>query len=501
MSGTSSGTYLLTLVDIDRNGDQPIYRQLYDGLRQAIISGRLEAGVRLPSSRDMAQLFGVSRNTVLEAIEQLIAEGYLDTKRGSGTYITINLPQELMELDSTGQITPLIHPEQRSISARGQQLTAMEFTPRRTTNPDYVFTIGMPSVEIFPFSIWSRIMSYHYRNSVKSEFDYRLADGAGYYPLRQSIAEYLNRARAMQCKPEQVIICNGSQHGLFLASRVLLDPGDKVWLENPGYLGARWVLSSADATLVPIDVDENGLRVQDGLEQAPDARLAYVTPSLQFPIGSVMNLKQRSELLNWANQNDAWIIEDDYDHEFRYEGHPLMSLQGLDASGRVIYVGTFSKVLFPGLRIGYLIVPEDLVDVFTAARTLIDLRTPSITQLVLNDFIREGHFSRHIRRARSLYAQRRLHLLKEIERELGDVVSTGHSVAGMHMVIWLPDYISDEFVFHEMQKEGIEALPISRFYIGTPPRSGLVLGYAGASEENITDGVARLGTLLRTISA
>ncbi len=264
-------------------------------------------------------------------------------------------------------------------------------------------------------------------------------------------------------------------------------------------MGARWVLASADATIVPVDVDEKGLRVHDGLAQAPDARLAYVTPSLQFPIGSVMNLKRRSELLNWANQNDSWIIEDDYDLEFRYEGHPLMSLQGLDASGRVIYIGTFSKVLFPGLRIGYLVVPEDLVEVFTAARTLIDLRTPSIPQLVLNDFIREGHFSRHIRRARNLYAKRRLHLLQEIEYEMDDLVSVGHSVAGMHVVLWLPDNISDEFVFHEMQKRGIEALPISRFYVGNPPRSGLVLGYAGATEENITDGVRKLGQLLRSI--
>lgn len=493
---TFSNTYLLTLVDLDREDDLPIYRQLYNGLRQAIISGRLEAGVRLPSSRDMAQLFSVSRNTILDAIGQLIAEGYLDTRQGSGTYITHNLPEELMELDSKGRLSSPILSQKRTVSNRGSQIATMEFTPRRKTNPDYVFTIGMPAVDIFPFNIWSRLTSYHYRNSLKSQFDYQLSDGAGYYPLREAIAHYLNTARAMQCKPHQVIICNGSQHGLYIASRVLLDPGDKAWIENPGYLGARWVLSSANAEIVPINVDEHGLRVEDGIQQAPDARLAYVTPSLQFPIGCMMNLKRRSDLLNWANHSDAWIIEDDYDHEFRYEGNPLMSLQGLDASGRVIYIGTFSKVLFPGLRIGYLVVPEDLVEVFTAARTLIDLRTTSIPQLVLNDFIRGGHFTRHIRRARSLYAQRREHFLKEVEEQLGDIVSIGSSVAGMHIVLWLPDHISDEIIFHEMQEQGIETLPISRFHIGTPQRSGLIMGYAAASEDKISDGIEKLSKTL-----
>ncbi len=486
--------YLLSVVQISRSDSLPVYKQIYESLRQAIVSGQIEANLRLPSTRDMAELLGVSRNTVLDAVGQLMAEGYLEAKQGSGTYVTGHLPDELLRVN--GSAAPKIGSLKRTVSRRGELLASMEFTPRRHTNPKYVFTIGMPAVDQFPFDVWSRLMARHYRHGSLPLFDYNLAEPAGYPPLREAIAAYLKTARAMECDPEQVIICNGSQQALFIASQVLLDVGDKAWIEDPGYLGARWALQSAGAQVIPVSVDMDGLLVEEGIEKAPDARLVYVTPSLQFPIGCTMNLKRRSELLNWANKNDAWIIEDDYDHEFRYVGHPLMSLQGLDGAGRVIYIGTFSKVMFPALRMGYMVVPRDMIEIFTSVRTLIDLRTPTVQQAALNDFIREGHFMRHIRRARGLYARRRAHLLEQIGEHLGDLLTPGISDAGMHLMGWLPDRIPDESVFVEAEKAGVETLPISRFYIGKAERSGIILGYTAAHKADITQGIQTLRAVL-----
>lgn len=494
--GVLPRAYLLSVVQINRSDPTPVYRQIYESLRQAINCGQLEANLRLPSTRDMAELLGVSRNTVLDAVGQLVAEGYLETRQGSGTYVTGYLPDGLLRANGSGRATLVAGAPKRTVSRRGELLAGTEFTPRRHTNPRYVFTIGMPAVEEFPFDVWSRLMSRHYRHGPLSLFDYNLSEPAGYPPLRAAIAAYLKTARAMQCDSEQVIICNGSQQALFIASRVLLDAGDKAWIEDPGYLGARWALHSAEAQVIPVSVDMDGLIVEEGIAKAPDARLVYVTPSLQFPIGCTMNLKRRSELLNWANRNDAWIVEDDYDHEFRYVGHPLMSLQGLDSAGRVIYIGTFSKVMFPALRMGYVVVPKDLVNIFTSVRTLMDLRTPTVQQAAMNDFIREGHFMRHIRRARGLYARRRRHLLEQIDEHLGGLLTPGISDAGMHLVGWLPDSISDELVFSEAEKIGVEILPISRFYIGEPDRSGIILGYTAAHEADITWGVRALKDVL-----
>lgn len=497
--GVLPRAYLLSVVQINRSDPTPVYRQIYESLRQAINSGQLEANLRLPSTRDMAELLGVSRNTVLDAVGQLVAEGYLEARQGSGTYVTGHLPDELLKAHANGNAVAKPGSVKRTVSRRGELLASMEFTPRRHTNPNYVFTIGMPAVDEFPFDVWSRLMSRHYRRAPMSLFDYNLSEPGGYPPLREAIAAYLKTARAIQCDPEQVIICNGSQQALFIASRILLDSGEKAWIEDPGYLGARWALHSAGAQVIPVSVDKDGLVVEEGIEKAPDARLVYVTPSLQFPIGCTMNLKRRSELLNWANRNDAWIIEDDYDHEFRYVGHPLMSLQGLDGAGRVIYIGTFSKVMFPALRMGYVVVPKDLVEIFTSVRTLIDLRTPSVQQAALNDFIREGHFMRHIRRARGLYARRRAHLLDQIDRHLGDLLTPGISDAGMHLVGWLPDHIPDEWAFKQAEKVGVEILPISRFYIGRPDRSGIILGYTAAHEADITWGIQALRAVLSKV--
>jgi GntR family transcriptional regulator / MocR family aminotransferase len=498
MSSALPKAYLLSVIQIDRHSKTPMHRQLYEGIRRAIIAGQLKGGLRLPSSRDVAALLGLSRNTVLEAIDQLTTEGYLETRAGSGTYVTDALPDDLLRIEANVPVVPNIGSRKRTIAQRGALYQRSEYTARRRTNPDRVFTVGSPAIDRFPFDIWARLIAHQYRNVAPHSLDYNVSDKAGYMPLRMAIADYLQTARAVRCTPEQIIICNGSQQGMYLASQVLLDPGAKAWMEDPGHPGIRWVLQTAGSQVIPVPVDECGIIVEAGLARAPDARLAVVTPSLQFPIGSTMNLKRRTELLLWANRNDAWIVEDDYNHEFRYVGHPLMSLQGLDTGARVIYAGTFSKSMFPSLRVGYVVVPPDLIDLFTAARSIIDIQTPIITQMALNEFIREGHLARHIRRMRALYDERRRHLLSELNRHLAPYISVGIADSGMHVVGWLPEHIPDDVIAADCEKVGVEVIPVSGLSIEPTDRNGLALGYAGASNEGISIGVQKLKKILES---
>jgi GntR family transcriptional regulator/MocR family aminotransferase len=315
--------------------------------------------------------------------------------------------------------------------------------------------------------------------------------------LREEIAAYLGAARAVECGWEQVIVVSGSQQALDLAARVLLDPGDAAWVEDPGYAGARGALIAAGARIVPVPVDEEGLRVSDGVRRAADARLAYVSPSHQYPLGATMSVSRRLELLAWASRTGAWVLEDDYDSEYRYTGRPLEALQGLDAEGRVIYLGTFSKVLSPALRLGYLVVPPDLVDPFSAARELTDRHSPLVEQAVLARFIAEGHFARHIRRMRTLYAERQDILVEAAAGDLRGLLDVRPAEAGMHLVGWLPDRTDDREAMRRAAARGVEAIALSMYGIEPPARGGLLLGYAAVGEAGIRAGVRRLAAALR----
>ena len=320
--------------------------------------------------------------------------------------------------------------------------------------------------------------------------------------MREAISGYLGARRAARCSPEQVVVVSGSQQALDLAARVLLDPGDAAWVEDPGYAGARAALAGAGARLVPVPVDDDGLDVSAGKEREPDARLAYVTPSHQYPLGPTMGLGRRLELLRWASGAGAWIVEDDYDGEYRYGGRPLEALQGLDTGGRVVYVGTFSKVLFPALRLGYLVVPPDLVDAFVAARELSDRGSPVIEQSVLADFIAEGNFARHVRRMRALYASRQEALVEAAKQELSGLLNIGPAEAGMHLVGSLPWGADDREASRRATSYGVEAPPVSAYamkgapYPENPHRPGLLLGYAALTEAEILRGVRRLAAAL-----
>jgi GntR family transcriptional regulator/MocR family aminotransferase len=413
-----------------------LFRQLYEGLRQSILDGRLAPGVRLPATRGLAEELGVSRNTVLNAYEQLLAEGYLEGKAGSGTYVPRTLPEEMLQVPATGRKRPTPRPRRR-LSRRGELLAGSASKVLPSSGVPRPFRPGIPALDAFPFEIWHRLVARYHRHPTRDLLNYNYS--AGHAPLRRAIAAHLGPARAVHCDPEQVLVISGAQQGLDLVARILLDSGDAVWMEDPGYRSARSALQGAEAVLVPVPVDSDGLDVAAGSARCPDARLVYVSPSHQYPLGVTMSLSRRLALLDWARRADAWVVEDDYDSEFRYAGRPLAALQGLDRDGRVIYLGTFSKTLFPSLRLGYLVVPEDLVDSFMAARIVMDRQPSTLTQAVVANFIEEGHFLRHVRRMRTLYSERQEALLRAARRELDGVLDVRPCETGLHLMGWLPD--------------------------------------------------------------
>jgi GntR family transcriptional regulator / MocR family aminotransferase len=483
------------LIILDRESQTPLYRQLYDCLRRAILKGQLAPGTRLQSSRETAGELKVSRNTVVNAYEQLLAEGYLEGQIGSGTYVSRALPEDLLNVKTPTRRCARARGGQTALSKRGRVIASFAASIPRVPELVRPFQTGVPALDAFPFDTWSKLLAKHWRKPEDALLGYGAPQG--YAPLRRAVASYLGVARAVRCSPEQVVIVDGAQMAFDLAARVLLDPGDAVWVEEPGYPRARAVLAAAGARRVHVPVDAEGLDVSAGAALEPKARLVYVTPSHQFPLGMTMSLPRRLALLDWAGRAGAWVVEDDYDSEYRYEGRPLASLQGLDTEGRVVYVGTFSKVMFPSLRLGYLVAPPPLVDAFVAAREMAGRHSPSVEQAALTEFIEEGHFGRHIRRMRTLYGERQAALIRALRREADGLVEVEPSPAGMHLVAWLREGIDDGEVSREALARGVETCPMSAFYAGRTPRGGLELGYAAFSEAQLRKGAAQLCAAVR----
>lgn len=483
----------LAAVELDPAAPEPLYRQLYGQLRGAILERRLAPGLRLPSTRALAAELGVSRNTVLAAFEQLAAEGYLAGRTGSGTTVAGELPEEGLRLQERHRRreAPAAPP---ALSRRGTALSAIALEPVPDARRPAAFRVGLPALDAFPLPLWARLNARQWRRGGAGLLGY--GEPAGYGPLRQAIAAYLGAARGVRCDAGQVILVAGSMQAIDLAARLLLDPGDEVWMEDPGFLAARAVFIGAGARLVPVPVDGEGLDVRAGLAAAGQARLAYVSPSHQFPLGVTMSLPRRLALLEWAARTGAWVLEDDYDSEYRYAGRPLAALQGLDHARRVIYVGTFSEVLFPALRLGYMVVPRELADRFVTARALADRHSPLIEQAVLADFMAEGHFARHIRRMRLRYRENLAVLLEAVGSLPAGTLEIASEPAGMHLVGWLPPGVDDETVCRRLAEAGVEALPLSRYALSPLPRGGLVLGYAGATHREIRLGVRRMKAVL-----
>ncbi len=478
---------LLPWLSLDEAGGLPRYRQLYFALRDAILDGRLAQGSRLPSSRDLAGDLGIARNSVVAAYEQLTAEGYLEARTGAGSFVADGVAANRR----SGPAAPRRH----RLSARGRGLAAIG---QRRSSRAMPFSPRLPELETFPQALWGRLLARHWRRPPR----HALIDGdtAGDPRLRRAIADYLREMRTVRCHPDQVIVLSGAQQAIDLVTRTLVDPGDPVWVEDPGYAGTVGALTAAGARPVPVPVDDEGLSVRQGRARAPAARLACISPSHQFPLGVVMSLRRRLELLDWARSSGGFVLEDDYDSEYRYAGRPLAALQGLDEHERVLYVGTMSKVMFPGLRIGYLVVPEDLVDAFQAVRRLFDGHPSSVAQAALADFIADGHLGSHIRRMRTLYAARQQALLAAVRERLGGLVEIAPDEAGMHLVGYLPEGMDDTKVTAAAANAGIEAPALSRLYHGRIRRSGLLLGYAGVPEPAFAPLVDRLAAAIETVS-
>jgi GntR family transcriptional regulator/MocR family aminotransferase len=483
-------------VALDPGKHNPMYRQLYDWFQRSIVSGQLRPGQRVPSTRSLAAELKISRVPVLSAFEQLHAEGYLETFVGAGTCVASSIPEHTPKLAPGKPRKPAKHRLSRKVSHRALKLMSMQGDSDLKNIG--AFRVSLPALDHFPVDVWSSLLSRHSRNSTREIMAY--GDPMGYAPFREAIAEYLGASRAVRCDASQVIVVPGSQLGLQVTARALLDLDDPVWIEEPGYPGAQQALTMAGARLVPVPIDRDGLDVKEGMRRCRNARAVYITPSHQYPMGVTMSASRRMQLLNWAARTGSWIIEDDYDSEYRFGSHPVASLQGMDADARVIYVGTLSKVLFPALRLGYVVIPKDLVRAFYAAREATDIFPPTLFQAALTDFIKQGHFARHIRRMRMLYMERRIALGETIRSELGKLLEVVDAEAGMHLVALLPPGVNDKTVSRKAAEAGISAIPLSSCYLKRSPRGGLVLGYGGTDKAQIENGVRILGRIIREIS-
>jgi GntR family transcriptional regulator/MocR family aminotransferase len=478
------------VIPLSKRGE-PLYRQVYRGLRQAILAGTFRAGEKLPATRELADELGISRTVVLLAYEQLVAEGFATARGGSGTYVSAGLSRGV---GGVGRPKKSERAAKLHLSRFGSAVDAVgssvDFPGRRSVPMRYDFAYGgRGDVDNFPFQMWRRILLRHARKAPIRQLDYGVA--AGSLALREAISVHLRRSRAVICDASQVIVVNGSQQALDLIARVLIELGDAVAVEDPQYQGTREVLRAAGARLLPVPVDRDGLRPDELPRQA---RVAFVTPSHQFPTGAILPLARRVALLDWARRKDAVVVEDDYDGEFRYEGQPLESLQGLDSEGRVIYVGTFSRTIFSALRIGYLIAPKSLVAAFTAAKWLCDRHTATLEQETLAEFISTGMYERHLRRIRRRNTAHRAALLDAIREHLGGRVEVGGDGAGTHVVLWPADKrVAEDAVIRSAAGRGVGVYGIAGYFLARAARAGLMLGYSRMNEQQIREGIWLLG--------
>ena len=461
----------------DRPPGITLGRWLHEQLRSAIVEERLRPGTRLPATRDFARQYGIARGTVVEVFEQLVSAGYLRSKVGSGTWVS-----QRPRARSTARARP-------SMATRPGPLMGLSF--ERTARP---FRLHEPAIAEFPLRVWSRVASRRMRGLSAQLLAGNYA--GSYPPLQAALADYLASARGVKCGPEQIVVTSGVQQGLDLLARVLITPGDPAWLEEPGYFGAALAFTNAGARLIPVPVDEQGLSVEAGIRLSAAATCAYVTPGHQFPLGATLTAGRRLELLHWARRTAAWIIEDDYDSEYRFDGKPIPALQGQDRDGNVILVGTFNKLLFPSVRMGYIVLPPRLMDRFHAFRYGTDLGGTSLMQAIICDFITEGHLGRHIRRTRELYGARLEALLESARRHLRDILDMSPVRAGLYTAGTLRNGMTSRAAEDAAIAAGIETMGLHRFAVTSPTTHGLLLGFAAFDERQIARAVMRLAEAL-----
>jgi GntR family transcriptional regulator/MocR family aminotransferase len=468
----------LPILAIDRDDPSPLHKQIYDRYRSAILRGDFRPGEQILSSREFAAELHVSRFPVLSAYAQLLAEGYLESRVGAGTFVSASLPEQQMSVPPLAGRAPQVPSGPRPVSRRSSLFPSLPSLP--FVRGWGSFGVHQPALDQFPFQIWSGLVARHSRNPHITAI-HRI-DPRGAERFRIAVCDYLRTSRGVHCSPDQILIVSGSQQALDITARVLLDPGNSVWIEEPGYSLQRTVLAAAGCHLIPVPVDGEGMNIATGIKRAPKARAAFVTPSHQYPLGSTMSASRRLQLLNWAHSAGAWVVEDDYDSEFRYETLPIASMHGLDRNARVIYIGTFSKVLFPSLRLGYMVLPPDLVDRFIAVRHAMDIFPPYLHQEVMADFILDGHFTRHIRKMRQVYKERRSVLIASLASEFpADGGFAVHGVeAGMHLAFTLPPGLDDREISCRAEQSRLWLWPLSPSYITSPPRHGFILGFGSS---------------------
>ena len=468
-----------------RPSEVPLHRQIYQQWRKAILDRRFRRGERVPSTRVFAETYGVSRVTVTAAYDQLLAEGYFETKIGAGTFVSSELPDEAL------QPVRVAAPGARTagairLSKYSARLGGIRQMPSSSL-PLNLSNVG-PDLSRFPFALWRRLVARHLRDGTSAIFDHR-ASPAGLPRLREAIAAYLARARAVRCAPDQIIVASGSQQALDLCARLLLDPGDEVAVEEPGYPGARQLFHAHGAKLRPLPVTDSGPSLQRLRAQT---RLVYVTPSHQFPIGVSLPLARRLELLEWARTQGAVVLEDDYDSEYRYSGPPLPAMHGFADGAAVIYIGTFSNVMFRGLRVGYVVVPQDLIAPFVAAKWMADRHTPLVEQAALADFITEGHLERHVRRMRRLYKRRRDAMLDALTRHFGSRAVVRGDAAGLHLTV---RFTNARDLRARAARAGVHISSSDIYYLDSARRaaaSEYILGFAAVTERVIRESIRRL---------
>jgi len=471
---------------IDRNSAVPLHLQIAAHIRDGILRGVFPAGTHFLGSREVALELGCSRTVVLTAWDLLYAEGYLEsTPRGSVMVASVATPH-------AQAAPPAVEPAH--MSNRWRALLASSYE----TNWPSEFAPGAPDISTFPFKQWSRLLRQTWQNPREQEcLD---LPSEGHPRLRSEIANFLASVRGLVCSPDEVVVTSGTSGALDFCSRMILDPGDEVWVEEPGFVEARWALTAAGAKLVPIPVDDKGLVVSEGIRRAPRAKLIVVTPSHQYPLGISMGLERRLELLDWANRNDVWVIEDDYNSEFRHQDSMIASLRSLDREGRVIYFGTFSKIMMPSLRLGYIVANKHFIDGFSKGRARIDVHTSGIGQLALAEFMREGYLLRHLRGMRRIYAARRKALIDAIAALMPDDLSVSSAVTGLHLVALFTEAMqarmSDREATAILKQAGIHVQPLSQNFLEQPTRQGLVFGYGRLHVEDATPLLARIAACI-----
>jgi len=498
MSSLNVTAPVWTVFAPDRASGDTLQDQVYAFFRDAITEGRLRPGQRLPSTRGLARETRLGRNTIAIAFDRLLAEGYVETRSGVGTVVA----QDLADLPMAMPAAPPepVLPNALSLPEPSDRARSLEALPMHDPTSGPIFlSPGYPALEAFPFTTWARLASQFWRSEPAHLLGYQ--DPQGYLPLREAISEYLATARGIVASPDRILVTSGSQQAVDLVTRLVLEPGDKVCIEDPGYIGLKGAVTASGAELAPAPVDENGLVVAEARAAGAGTRLAIVTPTHQFPTGATLSLARRLELLRWASEDGVWILEDDYDSEFRYESRPLSALHSLDPDGRVIYAGTFSKILTPAIRLGYLVAPTRLISLLCGLRAHVDRHPPIDSQAVLARFIDEGHFGGHVRRMRLLYRERRDALVAALADAFPEFSRLDPPSSGMHLTVGLPPEISDVAVSEAMRARGVTCPPLSAYCQGATERNGLLLGFAGLAPELASKVAATLKAVLNATTS